>query len=175
MHEGARSTQLGLRGWPRAAEDVIVARDLVLAETTGARYHVAHISSLGAVRLIREAKLVAMNEKGEEVEKKESSRYLLRYHRFVRNVRVDGDHVDLTFDAKGVREIRGVWHRLGAAAEEGEVQRISSLSAAKSAKMTKGVARLLYVRREHGEGEVRFHPVFRIEKGKKSKDVDVIR
>jgi dihydroorotase len=56
MHEGARSTQLGLRGWPRAAEDVIVARDLVLAETTGARYHVAHISSFGAVRLIREAK-----------------------------------------------------------------------------------------------------------------------
>jgi dihydroorotase len=56
MHEGARSTQLGLRGWPRAAEDVIVARDLVLAETTGARYHVAHISSIGAVRLLREAK-----------------------------------------------------------------------------------------------------------------------
>ena len=56
MHEGARSTQLGLRGWPRAAEDVIVARDLVLAETTGARYHVAHISSMGAVRLLREAK-----------------------------------------------------------------------------------------------------------------------
>jgi len=56
MHEGARSTELGLRGWPRAAEDIIVARDLVLAEMTGARYHVAHISSLGAVRLIREAK-----------------------------------------------------------------------------------------------------------------------
>ena len=56
MHEGARSTQLGLRGWPRAAEDIIVARDLILAETTGARYHVAHISSLGAVRLVREAK-----------------------------------------------------------------------------------------------------------------------
>ncbi len=56
MHEGARSTQLGLRGWPRAAEDIIVARDLILAELTGARYHVAHISSLGAVKLIREAK-----------------------------------------------------------------------------------------------------------------------
>jgi len=56
MHEGAHSTQLGLRGWPRAAEDIIVARDLILAETTGARYHVAHISSFGAVRLIREAK-----------------------------------------------------------------------------------------------------------------------
>jgi dihydroorotase len=56
MHEGAHSTRLGLRGWPRAAEDIIVARDLILAEMTGARYHVAHISSLGAVRLIREAK-----------------------------------------------------------------------------------------------------------------------
>ena len=56
MHEGARSTQLGLRGWPRAAEDIIVARDLILAETTGARYHVAHISSAGAIRLLREAK-----------------------------------------------------------------------------------------------------------------------
>lgn len=56
MHEGARSTRLGLRGWPRAAEDIIVARDLILAELTGARYHVAHITSLGAVRLLREAK-----------------------------------------------------------------------------------------------------------------------
>lgn len=56
MHEGPLSTQLGLRGWPSAAEDIIVARDLVLAESTGARYHVAHISSLGAVRLLREAK-----------------------------------------------------------------------------------------------------------------------
>ncbi len=56
MHEGAVSTRLGLRGWPREAEDIIVARDLILAEMTGARYHVAHISSKGAVRLIREAK-----------------------------------------------------------------------------------------------------------------------
>ena len=56
MHEGVVSARLGLRGWPREAEDVIVARDLLLAEASGARYHVAHISSLGAVRLIREAK-----------------------------------------------------------------------------------------------------------------------
>ncbi len=56
MHEGVVSTRLGLRGWPREAEDIIVARDLILAEMTGARYHVAHISSKGAVRLIREAK-----------------------------------------------------------------------------------------------------------------------
>ncbi|WP_437910713.1 dihydroorotase [Sorangium sp. So ce327] len=56
MHEGAISTRLGLRGWPRVAEDIIVARDVLLAEATGARYHVAHISSLGAVRILREAK-----------------------------------------------------------------------------------------------------------------------
>lgn len=56
MHEGAVSARLGLRGWPRAAEDVIVARDLILAEYTGARYHLAHASTLGSVRLLREAK-----------------------------------------------------------------------------------------------------------------------
>ncbi|KYF59253.1 dihydroorotase [Sorangium cellulosum] len=56
MHEGAIATRLGLRGWPRVAEDIIVARDVLLAEATGARYHVAHISSFGAVRILREAK-----------------------------------------------------------------------------------------------------------------------
>jgi dihydroorotase len=56
MHEGSVSTRLGLRGWPRVAEDVIVARDVLLAEYVGARYHVAHVSTLGAVRLVREAK-----------------------------------------------------------------------------------------------------------------------
>jgi dihydroorotase len=56
MHEGHVSTRLGLRGWPRVAEDIIVARDLLLAEYTGARYHVAHVSTAGSVRLIREAK-----------------------------------------------------------------------------------------------------------------------
>jgi len=56
MHEGAVSTKLGLRGWPRVAEDIIVARDLLLAEYVGARYHVAHVSTMGAVRLVREAK-----------------------------------------------------------------------------------------------------------------------
>jgi dihydroorotase len=56
MHEGVVSTRLGLRGWPRAAEDIIVARDVLLAEMTGARYHVAHVSSFGAIRILREAK-----------------------------------------------------------------------------------------------------------------------
>jgi dihydroorotase len=56
MHEGEVSTRLGLRGWPRVAEDVIVARDVLLAEYVGARYHVAHVSTQGAARLVREAK-----------------------------------------------------------------------------------------------------------------------
>lgn len=56
MHEGEISARLGLRGWPRVAEDIIVARDLLLAEYVGARYHVAHVSTAGAARLVREAK-----------------------------------------------------------------------------------------------------------------------
>ncbi len=56
MHEGAVSAELGLRGWPRIAEDVIVARDVLLAEYVKARYHVAHISTHGALRIVREAK-----------------------------------------------------------------------------------------------------------------------
>ena len=56
MHEGAISTKLGLRGWPRVAEDIIVARDVLLAEYTRAKYHLAHVSTEGAVRILREAK-----------------------------------------------------------------------------------------------------------------------
>jgi dihydroorotase len=56
MHEGATATRLGLRGWPRVAEDVIVARDVLLAEYTRAKYHAAHLSTEGAVRIVREAK-----------------------------------------------------------------------------------------------------------------------
>lgn len=56
MHEGLVSTRLGLKGWPRVAEDVIVARDLALAEHTGGHVHIAHLSTEGAARLVREAK-----------------------------------------------------------------------------------------------------------------------
>ena len=56
MHEGVVSTELGLRGIPAAAEDVMVARDIVLAELTGAHVHIAHLSTAGAVRLVRDAK-----------------------------------------------------------------------------------------------------------------------
>ncbi|HEY2405284.1 MAG TPA: dihydroorotase [Polyangiaceae bacterium] len=61
MHEGAISARLGLRGWPRVAEDVILARDVLLAEYVKARYHAAHISTLGAVRILREAKSRGIN------------------------------------------------------------------------------------------------------------------
>jgi dihydroorotase len=56
MHEGLQSTRLGLRGIPRASEDVMVARDILLAELTGVRYHVAHISSKNAVDMVAYAK-----------------------------------------------------------------------------------------------------------------------
>src|SRR5687768_8077292 len=56
MNEGIVSTQLGLQGVPAAAEDVMVSRNLALAELTGARLHLAHISTVGSVRMVREAK-----------------------------------------------------------------------------------------------------------------------
>ncbi|MGH7298828.1 MAG: dihydroorotase [Candidatus Rokuibacteriota bacterium] len=56
MNEGLVSTELGLSGQPGAAEDVMVARDIILAELTGAHLHIAHISTSGAVRLVREAR-----------------------------------------------------------------------------------------------------------------------
>ncbi len=56
MHEGYWSTALGLRGWPAAGEEMIVARNILLAELTGAKIHCQHLSAAGSVRLIREAK-----------------------------------------------------------------------------------------------------------------------
>ncbi|MBI4611528.1 MAG: dihydroorotase [Candidatus Rokubacteria bacterium] len=56
MHEGAVSTELGLKGMPTAAEEAMVARDIVLTELTGTPVHIAHLSTAGAVRLIRDAK-----------------------------------------------------------------------------------------------------------------------
>ncbi len=56
MHEGAESVKHGLRGIPAASEDVMVARDILLAELTGVRYHVAHISAHHAVEMVKYAK-----------------------------------------------------------------------------------------------------------------------
>src|SRR5256886_1408811 len=56
MHEGYWSTALGLRGWPAAGEDMIVARNIVLAELTGTHVHCQHLSTAGSVDLLRAAK-----------------------------------------------------------------------------------------------------------------------
>jgi dihydroorotase len=56
MHEGATSALLGLKGIPSAAEDTMVSRDLILAQSTGGKYHVAHLSTRRAVEMVRQAK-----------------------------------------------------------------------------------------------------------------------
>ena len=56
MNEGRIALRLGLRGVPAAAEDVMVARDVALVQLTGSRLHVAHVSTTGAVALVRDAK-----------------------------------------------------------------------------------------------------------------------
>jgi len=56
MHEGYWSTVLGLRGWPSAGEEMIVARNILLAELTGTRVHCQHLSAAGSVARLREAK-----------------------------------------------------------------------------------------------------------------------
>jgi len=56
MNEGVVSTRLGLRGWPNAAEDLIVARNAILSEYTGAHVHMQHISSRFSVDILRRAK-----------------------------------------------------------------------------------------------------------------------
>jgi dihydroorotase len=56
MNEGPTALRLGLRGIPNAAEDTMIARDIILARLTGGRVHVAHLSTRGAVALVRQAK-----------------------------------------------------------------------------------------------------------------------
>jgi dihydroorotase len=56
MHEGDRSMRLGLRGIPAAAEELMAARDIALAQLTGCRLHLLHISTAGTVELVRAAK-----------------------------------------------------------------------------------------------------------------------
>lgn len=60
MHEGTYSARLGLKGIPSAAEDAMVSRDLILAELTGGKYHVAHLSTRRAVEMVRKAKAQGM-------------------------------------------------------------------------------------------------------------------
>lgn len=65
VNEGVISTRLGLPGWPAAAEEIAVARDIRLAELTGCRLHLAHISTAGSVALLRDAKARGVAVTGE--------------------------------------------------------------------------------------------------------------
>jgi dihydroorotase len=56
MNDGALATELGLKGWPAVAEESIIARDALLAEQTGARLHICHLTTAGAVDVVRWAK-----------------------------------------------------------------------------------------------------------------------
>ena len=56
INEGALSSRLGLAGWPAIAEEAIIARDILLAEYTGARLHICHLSTKGSVAIVRAAK-----------------------------------------------------------------------------------------------------------------------
>ena len=61
MHEGYYSTIFGLKGIPAAAEEIMVARDIVLAEMTGIHLHIAHLSTEGSLNLVKEAKARGVN------------------------------------------------------------------------------------------------------------------
>lgn len=65
MHEGYWSTALGLQGWPAAGEEMVVARNILLAELTGAQVHCQHLSAAGSVALLREAKKRGLPVSGE--------------------------------------------------------------------------------------------------------------
>ena len=65
MNEGYTSTMLGLPGMPPAAEDIVVARDITLTQYTGGQYHVAHMSTAGAIDLVRRAKAHGLRVTGE--------------------------------------------------------------------------------------------------------------
>ncbi len=65
MHEGYWSTVLGLKGWPAAGEDMIVARNILLAAQTGTHVHCQHVSSAQSVRLLREARARGVPVSGE--------------------------------------------------------------------------------------------------------------
>jgi len=65
VHEGYWSAVLGLRGWPACGEELIVARNILLAELTGARVHCQHLSAAGSVQLLRDARARGVPISGE--------------------------------------------------------------------------------------------------------------
>jgi dihydroorotase len=75
MHSGTVATRLGLTGWPRAAEEIIIERDIRLNRSIGCRYHVQHISSGDSVRIVRRARA-----EGQPVSAEASPHHLLLTH-----------------------------------------------------------------------------------------------
>ena len=89
MNEGPVATRLGLKGWPSVAEEVMVARDLRLAEMTGGRLHVAHVSTARGVELVRQAKA-----RGVRVTAEVTPHHLAMTDEWVAGVRWDGRRAD---------------------------------------------------------------------------------
>ncbi len=75
MHAGSVSTRLGLGGWPRVAEELIIERDVRLNRNIGCRYHVQHLSSGGSVEIVRRAR-----KEGQPVSAEVSPHHLLLTH-----------------------------------------------------------------------------------------------
>ena len=84
MNEGPVATLLGLRGWPAAAETVMVERDIHLAELTGGRVHIAHLSTAGAVDAVRRGKA-----RGIRVTAEATPHHLLLTDQIVRDTEYD--------------------------------------------------------------------------------------
>jgi dihydroorotase len=87
MHEGKVSTRLGLDGTPGIAEEVMIARDILLAEFTGGHVHVAHISTARAVELVRRAKVDGINVTTE----------VCAHHFDLTDEEIDRQHFDTNF------------------------------------------------------------------------------
>ncbi|MEK6691843.1 MAG: dihydroorotase [Nitrospirota bacterium] len=102
MNEGFVSTELGLQGITRVAEEIAVARDLLLAELTGVKIHIAHVSTAGSVRLIKEAK-----ERGIKVTAETCPHYFLLTEEFIRGYDTDtkvNPPLRTAEDVKAIRE-----------------------------------------------------------------------
>lgn len=80
MHKGSVSEELGVKGMDRASEDSITAREIVLAECSGTRIHIAHVSTKGSVQLIREAKA-----RGVAITAETAPHYMMMTHELLRN------------------------------------------------------------------------------------------
>jgi dihydroorotase len=92
MNDGWVSARLGLKGMPKAAEEIMVARDIALAQMTGAKLHVAHVSTEGSVELIRRAK-----EKGIKVTAEVTPHHLTLTEERVIGSKLEKDH-QLAYD-----------------------------------------------------------------------------